>query len=80
MQVFNLTGQDVNLARKIVWLYFRLFLWDTKVIFRYDFVASLRLKTICSSTREYDKSCDTIKQKFLDTQHQKEITIEQMKK
>ena len=44
MLVFNLMGQDVNLARLVEFP--PIFAVDTKIIFRYDFVAPLT-KIIC---------------------------------
>ena len=41
---------------------------------------ALRLKTICSTTAEFDKNCAIIKQKFLDRQYKEEILDEQIKK
>ena len=40
---------------------------------------ALRLKTICSTSTEFDKNCAIIKQKFLDRQY-KEVLDEQIKK
>ena len=39
-----------------------------------------RLKTICSTTIEFDKNCAIIKQKFLDRQYKEEVLDEQIKK
>ena len=41
---------------------------------------ALRLKTICSTSREFDKNCAIIKQKFLDRQYKEEVLDEQIKK
>ena len=41
---------------------------------------ALRLKTICSTTRKFDKNCAIIKQKFLDRQYKQEVLDEQIKK
>ena len=41
---------------------------------------ALRLKTICSTTTEFDKNCAIIKQKFLDWQYKEEVLDEQIKK
>ena len=40
----------------------------------------LRLKTICSTSTEFDKNCAAIKQKFLDRQYKEEVLDEQIKK
>ena len=41
---------------------------------------ALRLKTICSTSTEFDKNCAIIKQKFLDRQYKEEVLDEQIKK
>ena len=41
---------------------------------------ALRLKTICSTSTEFDKNCAFIKQKFLDRQYKEEVLDEQIKK
>ena len=41
---------------------------------------ALRLKTICSTSTEFDKNCAAIKQKFLDRQYKEEVLDEQIKK
>ena len=41
---------------------------------------ALRLKTICSTSTEFDKNCAIIKQKFLDRQYKEEVLDEQSKK
>ena len=41
---------------------------------------ALRLKTICSTSTEFDKNCAIIKQKFLDRQYKEEVLYEQIKK
>ena len=41
---------------------------------------ALRLKTICSTTTEFDKNCAIIKQTFLDQQCREEVLDEQIKK
>ena len=41
---------------------------------------ALRLKTICSTSTEFDKICAIIKQKFLDRQYKEEVLDEQIKK
>ena len=41
---------------------------------------AVRLKTICSTTTEFDKNCAIIKQKFLDRQCKEEVLDEQIKK
>ena len=41
---------------------------------------ALRLKTIYSTTTEYDKNCATIKQKLLDRQYKEEVLDEQIMK
>ena len=41
---------------------------------------ALRLKTICSTSTEFDKNCAIIKQKFLDRQYKEEALDEQIKK
>ena len=40
---------------------------------------ALRLKTIYSTTTEFDKNCAIIKQKFLDWQYKEEVLDEQIK-
>ena len=40
----------------------------------------MRLKTICSTSTEFDKNCAIIKQKFLDRQYKEEVLDEQIKK
>ena len=40
----------------------------------------LRLKTICSTSTEFDKNCPIIKQKFLDRRYKEEVLDEQIKK
>ena len=40
---------------------------------------ALRLKTICSTSAEFDKNCAIIKQKFLDRQYKEEVLDEQIK-
>ena len=41
---------------------------------------ALRLKTICSTSTEFDKNCSIIKQKFLHRQYKEEVLDEQIKK
>ena len=41
---------------------------------------ALRLKTICSTSTEFDKNCAIIKQKILDRQYKEEVLDEQIKK
>ena len=41
---------------------------------------ALRLKTICSTSTEFDKNCAIIKQKFLDRQYKEEVLDEHIKK
>ena len=41
---------------------------------------ALRLKTICSTSTEFDKNCAAIKQKFLDRQYKEKVLDEQIKK
>ena len=41
---------------------------------------ALRLKTICSTSTEFDKNCAFIKKKFLDRQYKEEVLDEQIKK
>ena len=41
---------------------------------------AFRLKTICSTSTEFDKNCAIIKQKFLDQQYKEEVLDEQIKK
>ena len=41
---------------------------------------ALRLKTICSTSTEFDKNCAIIKQTFLDRQYKEEVLDEQIKK
>ena len=41
---------------------------------------ALRLKTICSTTTEFDKNCAIIIQTFLDQQCREEVLDEQIKK
>ena len=41
---------------------------------------TLRLKTICSTSTEFDKNCAIIKQKFLDRQYKEEVLDAQIKK
>ena len=41
---------------------------------------ALRIKTICSTTSEFDKNCAIIKQKFLDRQYKEEVLDKQIKK
>ena len=41
---------------------------------------ALRLKTVCSTSTEFDKNCAIIKQKFLDRQYKEEVLDEQIKK
>ena len=41
---------------------------------------ALRLKTICSTSTEFDKNCAIIKQNFLDRQYKEEVLDEQIKK
>ena len=40
---------------------------------------ALRLKSICSTTKEFDKNCVIIKQKFLDRQYKEEVLDEQIR-
>ena len=40
---------------------------------------ALRLKTICSTSTEFDKNCAIIKQKFLHQQYKEEVLDEQIK-
>ena len=40
----------------------------------------MRLKTICSTSTEFDKNCAIIKQKFLDRQYKEEVLDQQIKK
>ena len=40
----------------------------------------MRLKTICSTSTEFDKNCAIIKQKFLDRQYKEQVLDEQIKK
>ena len=41
---------------------------------------TLRLKTICSTSTEFEKNCAIINQKFLDRQYKEEVLDEQIKK
>ena len=41
---------------------------------------ALRLKTICTTTTEFDKNCGIIKQKFLERQYKEKVLDEQIKK
>ena len=41
---------------------------------------ALRLKTICSTSTEFDKNCAIIKQRFLDRQYKEEVLDEQIEK
>ena len=41
---------------------------------------ALKLKTICSTSTEFDKNCAIIKQKFLDRQYKEEVLDEHIKK
>ena len=43
-------------------------------------IQALILKTICSTTTEYDKNCASTKQKFLERQCKEEVLHEQIKK
>ena len=47
---------------------------------RIPYSQALRLKTICSTTTEFDKNCAIIKQKFIDRQCKEEVLHEQIKK
>ena len=41
---------------------------------------ALKVKTICSTTTEFDKNCAIIKRKFLDQQYKEQVLDEQIKK
>ena len=47
---------------------------------RIPYSQALRLKTICSTSTEFDKNCAIIKQKFLDRQYEEDVLDEQIKK
>ena len=47
---------------------------------RIPYSQALRLKTICSTSTEFDKNCAIIKQKFLDRKYEEEVLDEQIKK
>ena len=44
------------------------------------YIQALRLKTICSTTTEFNNNCAIIKEKFLDRQYKEEVLDEQVKK